>query len=260
MNSSPAIHPSAIVHPKAELGKNVSVGAYSIIGPNVIIGDNTIIDAHVIIHGYTTIGKGCYIYPGAVLGTHPQDLKYKGGQSYLIIGDSNKIREFVTIQPGTEEGSKTIVGNNNLIMAYSHIAHNCNIGNNVVLANTTNLAGFVEIEDYAFLGGGVYVHQFVRIGSYCMVGGLSKVIQDIPPYVLADGRPAKPYGLNLVGLKRHNFDSILIDKLKRIYHIFYRSNLSKNEALEKIEQEFADCKEALHFVNFIKKSKRGVIR
>src|SRR3989338_947696 len=191
------VHPTAIVSKKAKLADDIQVGPYTIIADNVVIGKGAVIHAYCLLEGNTSVGSGCEIFTGAVIGSRPQDLKYKGGKSFLEIGDNNIIREYSTFNPGTEEGSKTVVGNNNLFMAYAHIAHDCVVGNNCVIANNGTLAGHVTIEDNAVVGGLVAIHQFVRIGRFSIIGGCSKVVQDIPPYSTCDGHPARVYGLNI---------------------------------------------------------------
>lgn len=252
------IHPTAIVCPKAKLADDIQVGPYTFIGDNVIIDQATKIDSHCVIEGNTTIGKSCQVFTGAVIGSRPQDLKYKGEKSFLEIGDNNIIREYCTFNPGTEENSKTIVGNNNLFMAYAHIAHDCIVGNDCIIANNGTLAGYVTIEDKAVVGGLVAIHQFVRVGTLSIIGGCSKVVQDIPPYSTSDGHPAKVYGLNLVGLRRNNISNGSIDQLKHAFKILFNSGLSVKHALESIEKEIPPNQEVSYLVNFIKKSQRGI--
>jgi UDP-N-acetylglucosamine acyltransferase len=254
------IHQTAIVHPKAKLGKNVSIGPYCIIGENVNIGNDTILDNHVVIENYTKIGNKCRLHSHAVIGGAPQDLKFHGGETYVEIGDNNTIREYVTVNRATDLGGKTSIGNDNLLMAYVHIAHNCKVGDGVILGNVATLAGHVNIEDYAVLGGGVFIHQFVQIGKYSITGGCSKVIKDTPPYLKVAGEPSKPYGLNSVGLQRHNFSKELMHTLKIAYKILYRQGLSLHDALDKIEQELSGSQEIAHFIRFIRASKRGICR
>lgn len=254
------IHTKAIVSKKAELGDDVEVGPYAIIEDRVIIGSGTKIGANSVIHDNVSVGKNCKIFPGAVLGSEPQDRKYKGEKSFLEIGDGNTIRECVTFNIGTKEGSKTVIGNNNLFMAYSHVAHDCVIGNNCILANGATLAGHIVIEDKALISGLVAVHQFVRIGTLSIVGGCSKVVQDIPPFSTCDGHPARIFGLNLVGLKRNNVPHEIIDKLKHAYRILFRSGLILKHALLKMEQERETAEEVTLLVNFLKGSSRGVSR
>ncbi|MCD6540136.1 MAG: acyl-ACP--UDP-N-acetylglucosamine O-acyltransferase [Candidatus Omnitrophica bacterium] len=254
------IHSQALVSERAFLSCGVEVGAFSIIEDEVKIGENTKIGPNCFVTGATTIGKSCRIFKGAVVGSPPQDLKYKGEKTYLEIGDNNVIREFVTINPGTEEDSKTIIGSNNLIMAYSHIAHNCKIGNNCILANGTTLAGYVTIEDRVVVGGLVAVHQFCRIGRFSIVGGCSKVVQDIPPYSLVDGHPAKVRGINLVGLKRANFSKETIDILHRAFKILFFKGHTLKSALEIVEKQIPLIPEVEELLQFLKDSKRGISR
>lgn len=255
------IHPTAIVHPRAELAEEVEVGPYSIIGEHVTIKKNTVIGPHVVIEGRTTIGENCKIFQFASIGAAPQSLKYKGEEARVIIGNENIIREFVTIHKGTPQGGgETLVGNNNFIMAYSHIAHDCRLGNGVIMANAATLAGHIEIEDYSIIGGLTAIHQHVRIGCYAILGGATAVVMDIPPYVCAVGNRAQLYGLNIVGLKRHGFSPETILKLKRTYRIFFRSGLNLKEALAQVEKEGLDGPEVEHFIKFIQTSKRGICR
>lgn len=253
------IHPTSIISSKAEIGEDVEIGPYSIIEDNVKIGNGCKIGAYVHIQGYTEIGENTKIFTGAVIGSIPQDLKYKGEITYLKIGKNNVIREFVTINPGTSKGEETKIGDNNLIMAYAHIAHNCVIGNNVIIANGGTLAGHVFVDDYAIIGGLVGIHQFCRIGKHSIIGGCSKVTMDIIPYITADGHPARPYGINLVGLKRRNFSKEKIEILNTAYKIIFRSNLNTSSALEKLE-EMAEYEEIREIIDFIKSSKRGIAK
>jgi len=253
------IHPTAIVSKKAKLAKDVQVGPYTIIGGNVAIGTGTKISAYCVIEGNTSIGKSCEIFTGAVIGSRPQDLKYKGEKSFLEIGDNNIIREYSTFNPGTGEGGKTIVGKNNLFMAYSHIAHDCVLGNNCVIANNGTFAGHVTVEDKAVVGGLVAIHQFVRIGTLSIIGGCSKVVQDIPPYSTCDGHPALVYGLNLIGLRRNGIARDSIEQLNRAFKILFNTGFTTKHALEKINKEIHPHKEVSYLVNFIKKSQRGIV-
>lgn len=255
-----SIHSQAIVSSKALLAEGVVVGPYAVIGDNVKIGRNTIIDAGAQVLGYTEIGEGCHIFPYAVIGNAPQDLKYKGEKSFLKIGEGNIIREFVTINPGTKENSQTIIGNGNLIMAYSHIAHDCVVGNNNVFANGATLAGHVEVGDRVVIGGLVAIHQFCRIGSYSVIGGCSKVVQDIPPFSMCDGHPARVYGINLVGLRRGNFSRDKINSLKKVFKILFFEQHSFSVAQVKIREEIPACEEIDYLLKFIASSKRGISR
>ncbi|MBL7084825.1 MAG: acyl-ACP--UDP-N-acetylglucosamine O-acyltransferase [Candidatus Omnitrophica bacterium] len=244
----------------AQLAEDVEVGHYAVIGPEVKIGGGSKVGEHCVITGNTTIGKNCQIFTGAVIGSIPQDLKYKGEKAQVVIGDNNIIREYVTINLGTAASGKTVIGNNNLIMAYAHIAHDCVIGNHVILANVGTLAGHITIEDRAILGGLAAVHQFVRIGTLALVGGCSKVNQDIPPYSLCDGNPVKFRSLNKVGLERAGISRETRLKLKHAFTILFNSGLTVSHALKKIEQEGPATPEITHLVNFIKNSQRGVCR
>jgi UDP-N-acetylglucosamine acyltransferase len=255
------IHSTAIIDTTAELDSGVEVGPYSIIGPRVKIGKNTRIGPHVVIDGWTEIGEECTIFQFASLGAVPQDLKYRGEESRVIIGSNNTIREFVTINRGTAQaGGETRLGSNNLLMAYCHVAHDCRIGSHVVLANAATLAGHIEMEDHAIVGGLAAVHQFVRLGSYCIIGGCSGVSQDIPPYMMANGQRAQLYGLNIEGLKRHRFPEEAVNNLKKAYRLIFRSGLTVEKALEQLESEIQNSAEVNHLITFIKASKRGIAR
>jgi UDP-N-acetylglucosamine acyltransferase len=254
------IHPSAIVSPKAKLALGVSIGPFSIIGDQVSIGADTKIGAHCVIEGNTTIGKNCEIFTGAVVGSRPQDLKFKGEKVFLEIGNNNIIREYCTLNPGTGEGSKTSVGDDNLLMAYSHVAHDCRVGNGCLLANNSTLAGHVCIEDKAVIGGLVAIHQFVRIGMLAIIGGCSKVVQDIPPFSTCDGHPARVYGLNLIGLRRKGISHDAIKKIDQAFRLIFNSGLSAKHALEKVEKEIEKTEEIIYLVNFVKNSERGLTR
>lgn len=255
------IHPSAIVYPGAELDVDVEVGPYAVIGENVKIGRGTKIGPSAVIQGWTEIGEDNQIFHLSSVGAIPQDLKYKGEETYLKIGNRNIIREFATIHLGTVTGDgETTVGDENLFMAYSHVAHDCHIGNNVIMANGATLAGHISVEDHARLGGLSAVHQFVRIGSHVMVGGGAMVGQDVPPYTMASGDRAVLHGLNLVGLKRSGFSDEVIADMKKAYKILIRSNLRTDEALARIRKEIAMSPEVSHFVEFVEKSERGICR
>lgn len=252
------IHKTAIVSKKAKLADDIGVGPYTIIGDNVTIAKGVKVGSHCVIEGNTTIGSNCEIFTGAVIGSRPQDLKYKGEKNFLEIGENNIIREYCTFNPGTGEGGKTKIGNNNLFMAYSHIAHDCCIGNHCVIANNGTLAGHVDIQDYAVVGGLVAIHQFVQVGKLSIVGGCSKVVQDIPPYSTCDGHPARVYGLNLIGLRRQGIAQNIIGQLNFAFKILFNSGLLIKHALEKIEKEVKPCSEVSYLVNFIKNSQRGI--
>lgn len=253
------VHPTALVSPKARIDQDVEIGPYSVVEENVTIHRGCRIGSYVHLRGYTELGAGCSVFTSAVIGSIPQDLKYKGEKTYLKIGENNTIREFVTMNPGTSAGDSTIVGSNNLLMAYVHIAHNCVIGNNVIIANAGTLAGYVTIEDYAVIGGLVGIHQFCRIGRHAIIGGCSKVVKDIIPFVMADGHPAVPHGINKVGLKRRNFSEAKISLIESAYKKLFRSGLNVSDAISEIE-EIGQSEELLCITEFIRKSERGIAR
>jgi UDP-N-acetylglucosamine acyltransferase len=255
------IHPTAIIHRNAKIADDVEIGAYTVIGEHVTIGRGTRISSHVLIEGWTTIGERNQILSFSSIGTPPQDIGYKNEETALIIGNDNVIRECATIHRATtKEDRTTVIGNSNFLMAYSHVAHDCKLGNHIIMANSVALGGHIEIGDYAILGGIVAVHQFVRIGAYAIIGGQSAVSLDIPPYVSAAGNRAQLYGLNLVGLKRRGFRDEAINTLKKAYKVIFRSGLTQEEAFRKVQQEYAASREAMHLVEFMKSSKRGVTR
>lgn len=252
------VDPTAIISPSAQLGENVTIGPYAVIGDNVKIGESSVIDSFAQVLGYTEIGKNCRVFSYAVIGNIPQDLKYKGERSFLIIGDDNRIREFVTINPGTDKDTKTIIGNNNLIMAYSHVAHDCKIGSDNILANGTTLAGYVEIGNRVVIGGLVAVHQFCRIGDLAIVGGCSKVVQDIPPYSMCDGHPAVVCGLNLVGLKRAKLSPEKVKILKKAFKILFFDNHLFSKAKQLVRDSLPSSEHTDCLVDFVSSSKRGI--
>lgn len=249
-----------MISEKADIADDCVIGHYSVIGDNVSIDSGTKIGAFCVIDGNTRIGKNCEIFTGAVIGSRPQDLKYKGEKSYLEIGDNNIIREYCTFNPGTGDGGKTVIGNNNLFMAYSHVAHDCVVGNGCIIANNGTLAGHVTIEDKAIVGGMAAIHQFVRVGMLAMIGGCSKVIKDIPPFSTCDGHPARVYGLNLIGLKRNNMPQQSIQQLKCAFRIIFNNGLSLKHALKRVEKEIIPCSESIYLIDFMKNSSRGVSR
>ena len=236
------ISPLAYVSPKAQIGKNVTIDAFAYIDDNVIIGDN------------------CHIFPSAVIGAVPQDLKYKGEETWTIIGDNCVLREFVTVHRGTASKGKTVVGNNNLIMAYCHIAHDCILHDNIIMSNVTQLAGEVEIDDYAVIGGGTLVHQFTHIGEHVMVQGGSKINKDIPPYAIVAREPIAFCGINSVGLNRRGFTPEQIHTIQEVYRLIYQSGMNTTQALEHIEATMPQSAERDTIVNFIRNSSRGIVR
>lgn len=255
------IHPSAIVDPGAKIGANVEIGAYSIIGPHVEIGDNTVIGPHVVISGHTRIGRDNRIFQFCSLGEVPQDKKYAGEPTRLEIGDRNTIREFCTFNLGTiQDGGVTRIGDDNWIMAYVHIAHDCLVGNKCTFANNSQLAGHVVVEDWAILGGFTGVHQFCRIGAHVMTAVSTVILQDVPPYLMAAGNTAQPYGINVEGLKRRGFNAEAITSLKRAYRTLYKSGLLLEEAKAKLTEDAKTQPDVQRFVDFLAVSKRGIIR
>ncbi|MBK5915701.1 acyl-ACP--UDP-N-acetylglucosamine O-acyltransferase [Rhodocyclus purpureus] len=255
------IHPSAIVDPGARIGQNVSIGAYSIIGPDVEIGDGTSVGPHVVISGHTRIGRDNRIFQFASLGEVPQDKKYAGEPTRLEIGDRNTIREFCTFNVGTtQDEGVTRIGDDNWIMAYVHIAHDCRVGNRTIFANNSQLAGHVHVDDWAILGGFTGVHQFCRVGAHCMTAVGTVVLQDIPPYVTAAGNTASPFGINSEGLKRRGFSADALLALKRAYRTLYKSGLRLEEARAKLEQDAVAHPEIRPILDFLAASKRGIIR
>lgn len=272
------IHPSAVVHPDAKLGLDVQIGPHAVIGAgarigngclvgpsavldgSVVIGDDCRIGPSVMITGNTTIGRGNRFFHGASIGNDPQDLKFSGEETFLEIGDNNVFREFCTVHLAAGEGEKTKVGSDNLIMAYVHIAHNCTVHDQVIMANAVNLAGHVEVESFATIGGMTPVHQFVRIGAYSMVGGGSRLPQDVPPFVRVAGNPVEVCGINSIGLKRRGFADEDLLNVKKAYRLLYRSGLNVRQALERIG---GDCKLTKHIedlMEFIRRSERGIVR
>jgi UDP-N-acetylglucosamine acyltransferase len=255
------IHPTAIISPEAQIAEDVEIGAYSIIGPDVHIGKQTVVGPHVVIETHTDIGERCRIYQFAAIGAAPQDLKFKGEKTRVIIGNDNTIREFVTIHRATAAATgTTVMGDHNLIMAYSHIAHNCILDNHIIMVNAANLAGHIHVEDYAIIGGLSGVHQFTRIGAHCMIGGASAVTRDVAPYLIAAGNHATTHGLNVVGLKRRGFEEETINAIKRAYTLVFRSSLLLKTAIDRIREEVDDVPEVRHFLEFIEKSERGLCR
>jgi UDP-N-acetylglucosamine acyltransferase len=233
------IHPTAVIHPAAEVHPTAQIGAYAVIGPRVKIGPETTVGAHVVIDGWTEIGARNHIFPGAAIGLEPQDLKYDGSISLVRIGDDNRIREYVTVNRATRADEATLIGNGNLLMAYVHVAHNCVLEDNIVIANSVALAGHVHIESRAVIGGVLGVHQFVHIGRLAMVGGMSRIDRDVPPYMLVEGNPSRVRSLNQVGLKRAGLvdgdGGRTFQSLKKAYRLLYRSGLTLNEALERLD-------------------------
>jgi len=255
------IHPTAIIDPTAKISSDVKIGPYSIVGANVEIGDGCVIGSHVTIEGPTRLGKENKIYQFASIGSDPQDKKYAGEPTELIIGDRNVIRECCTISRGTtQDRNKTTIGNENWIMAYVHIAHDCDIGNHTIFANSATLAGHVTVQDYVILGGFTLVHQFCQLGAYCFTAMNSVISKDVPPFIMVSGHMAKPHGFNTEGLKRHKFSGETLATLKKVYKIVYRSGNTLDVALTKIEQQQFSDAAVDRFVTFLKSSSRGIVR
>jgi UDP-N-acetylglucosamine acyltransferase len=252
------IHPTAIIAKEAHLDEDVTVGPYATIGAKVKIKKGTQVGSFCVIDNDTTIGAGCKIMTGAVIGSIPQDLKYNDEPTAVVVGDNNIIREYVTVNLSTTVEHPTRIGDNNLIMAYSHVAHDCVIGNRCVIANGGTLAGHVTLQDRVTVGGLVAIHQFVRLGTMCIVGGCSKVVTDLPPYATCDGHPARFYGLNLIGLKRAGVDAQVVKDLKALYKIFFQSGLTKPHALDEIKKTVPASPEVDYVVDFISTSTRGL--
>ena len=252
--------PLAVVHPEAQIGKNVTVEPFAFIEKDVVIGDNCRIYPHAVVLEGSRIGKGCHIFPGAVISGIPQDLKFAGEKTTAEIGDHTTVRECVTVNRGTASRGKTIVGNNCLLMAYSHIAHDCILINNIIIGNASQIAGEVEIDDFAILSGSVLVHQFTRISQHVMIQGGSRVGKDIPPYTLIGRDPIAYCGINIVGLRRRGFTNQQVFLIQDIYRTLYTRGLNNTDALLAIETEYEASKERDLILNFIKSSKRGIVR
>ena len=253
------IHPTAIVDKSAELGPDVEIGPYSVIGANVTIGRGTKLIAHVSIQERSVIGEGCTIYPFSAIGGPPQDIMYKGEDTTCVIGNRNTIREYVTVNRGSKSSGSTIVGSDNFIMAYAHVAHDCRVGSHTIMANCATLAGHVHVDDYAILSGLCAAHQFCRIGKYAFISGLTGVPKDVPPFMMAAGNRARLYGLNAVGLERQGIAKAEIVKLKRAYRILFRSSLPLEKSLKLVEEEL-DGDNVRELVTFIRSSERGICR
>ena len=254
------IHECSLVHPEAIIGENVTICAFAVVDKNVVVGDNTYIYPHAVILEGARIGKNCRIFPGAVVSGIPQDLKFEGEETICEIGDNTTIRECVTINRGTASKGKTIVGNDCLLMAYSHIAHDCILKDSVILGNATQLAGEVEVDDYAILSGGALVHQFCRIGKHAMLQGGSRTSKDIPPYIIAGREPLSFSGINIVGLRRRNFTTEQISGIQEIYRILYQSGMNNTDAVKYMDNNLPDNSEKEEIIRFITSSQRGIVR
>jgi UDP-N-acetylglucosamine acyltransferase len=252
------IHPTAIIHSKAQIGSGCEIGPYCVIGEHVALGDGCKLHSHVIVDGHTKFGEANEIYPFASIGLKTQDLKWTGGITRTEIGDGNTFREYVTIHSATGDGEVTRVGSHNHILAYCHIAHNCTLGDHIIMSNVATLAGHVTVEDHAVVGGLAAVHQFCRIGKLAMIGGCSKVVQDVPPFMIADGNPAETRTINKVGMERNGIPEEAQNALRQAYKILFREGLTIPNALAKIEKELPSLPEIKHLVQFIRASERGI--
>jgi UDP-N-acetylglucosamine acyltransferase len=251
------IHPTAIIHPQAQIGAGCIIGPYCVIGEHVTLGENCKLHSHVVIDGHTVLGRENEIYPFASIGLKTQDLKWKGGVTRTEIGNHNTFREYVSIHSATSDGGVTLVGSHNHVLAYSHIAHDCRIGSHIIMSNAATLGGHVTVDDYAVISISA-VHQFCRIGKFAMVGGCSKVVQDVPPFMIADGNPAETRTINKVGLERNGVSEEAVNALKSAYKILFREGLSIPNAVAKIESDLPPLPEILHLIQFVRTSERGI--
>ena len=254
----PAVHPTAVIHPTAQIGEGCEIGPYCIIEEHAVLGAGCKLRSHVVIGSHTVLGRENEIFPFACLGQKSQDLKWRGGTTWLRIGDHNTFREYVTVHRATNDGAATTVGSHNTILAYCHIAHDCKVGSHIIMSNVATLAGHVTVEDHAIVGGLAAVHQFCRIGRMAIIGGCSKVVQDVPPFMLADGNPAETRTINKVGLERNGLSDDAQTALKHAYKILFRDGLTITNALTRIEAELPCLPELLHLVRFIRTSERGI--
>lgn len=254
------ISPLAFVSPEAQIGKDVEIGPFAVINKNVIIGDGCIIDSNATICEFTRMGKNCHVFPSAVIGAIPQDLKFHGEETWTIIGDNNVLREFVTVHRGTASKGKTVIGNNNLIMAYCHVAHDCVLNNHIIMSNATQLAGEVVVDDFAIIGGGTLVHQFTHIGSHVMIQGGSRTNKDIPPYIIAAREPISYCGINSVGLNRRGYTPEQIHTIQEVYRIIYQGGMNTTKAIEYVEANIPQTPERDVIIDFVRDSARGIVR
>lgn len=254
------IHPTALVDARAELGAGCVIGPYCLIGPDVKLGEGCRLHAHVVLEGRTTVGPRCEFFPFATVGLKTQDLKFQGGQCHLEIGTDNVFREHVSVHTATGDGLSTRIGSHNHFLAYAHVAHDCVVGSHVIFSNCGTLAGHVTVEDYAIVGGLAAVHQFCRIGRMAIIGGCAKVVQDVPPYLMADGNPAVCRGVNQVGLERNGVPEETRRALREAYKIVFRAGLTVSNALDRVSVEVPRSIELEHFIDFCRKSERGIAR
>jgi UDP-N-acetylglucosamine acyltransferase len=254
------VHPTAIIEPAVRLGADAVVGAYAYVGGTAAIGAGTVIHHHATVEGNTVLGCQCEVFPYAAIGTKTHDLKFQGGEPGLRVGDRNVFREYVTVHSATKDGDFTVLGNDNVILAYSHVAHDCVIGNHLVMSSQSALAGHIIVEDHVNIGWGTGVHQFCRLGAYAMLGGLAKVVQDVPPFLIADGNPAVIRSINKVGLERGGFTPEQVERVKHIYRILFRDGLNRAQAVEKLQAHPAAASaEFRHMLRFVRASERGVM-
>ena len=258
--SGSVIHPTAVIDAKAEIGAGCEIGAYCVIGANVVLGEGCWLQHHVSLTGPSRFGSGNRFHAFCSLGQRSQDLKYQGEPTHLAVGDENTFREFVTINRGTAPGGTTSVGSRGVYLAYCHVAHDCTVGDDVIFSNNGTLAGHVTVEDRVVLGGLTAVHQFCRLGRYAMTGGCSKIVQDVPPFMLADGNPARVRGVNKIGLERYDFGAETIRTLKDAYRLLYRCNLNVAQAVEEIRSQLSDTPEIEYLIGFVTQSSRGIIK
>lgn len=256
----PHLHPTAIVSPQARLGDGCRIGPYCVIGDQVTLGENCRLHSHVVIDGHTVLGRDNEIFPFASIGQRTQDLKWTGGVTWTRIGDRNTIREHVTIHSATREGDATIIGSDNNLLAYTHVAHDVQMGSHIVMSNVATLAGHVVVEDYAIIGGLAAIHQFCQVGRMSIIGGCSKVVQDVPPFMLADGNPAQTRMINKVGLERNGVAAETQSALKQAYKLLFREGLTTSNALQRIEQELPRHPEIDHLAAFVRRSQRGLCK
>lgn len=253
------IHPTAVVEPGAQLGAVVEIGALAYVGAGVVLGDGTRLHHHASVEGLTTLGRSCEVFPYACIGGKTQDLKYKGGRPGLRAGDRNVFREYVTVNAATVDGDHTILGSDNTVLAYSHIAHDCVLGSHIVMSNLVSLAGHVTVEDHVVMGGAAGVHQFCRVGAHAMLSAMAKLVQDLPPFFIADGIPAEVRAFNKVGLERSGYTAEQLERVKQVYRILYRDGLNRSQALAKLAaHESAASAEFQRVITFAQKSERGL--
>jgi UDP-N-acetylglucosamine acyltransferase len=254
------LHPTAIIEPGAQLGVDVTVGAYAYVGAEVTLGDGCVLHHHANVEGFTSLGANCEVFPFACIGTKTQDLKYRGGRVGVRIGERNVFREYVSVHTATKDGEFTVLGNDNLLLAYCHVAHDCQLGSHIIASNSVGLAGHVIVDDHVTLGAKSGVHQFCRLGTHVMLGAMSKIVQDVPPYIIVDGNPAIARSINKIGLERHGFTPERLDAVKHAFRIFYRAGLNRTQALEKMRSHpLAGTVEFEAFLTFVEKSERGVV-